>query len=88
MSQATRPQQAPDERITGPMRVLIESGITTRELAQKMHVSQSTAARRIREFHAARKLAFRMKVLVTAMYGLLTVSVLVIAAALATLAWG
>jgi hypothetical protein len=90
MSQAqTRPQPVlPEDRITGPMRVMIESGASSREIAAAFPVSQSTAARRIRDFRAARQRAFRRQVLVTAMYAALTVSAIVIAAALATLAWG
>jgi hypothetical protein len=90
MSQAnTRPHPVlPEERITGPMRVMIESGASSREIAAEFHVSQSTAARRIREFREASRVASRHKVLVTSMYVLLTVSALVIAAAVATLAWG
>jgi hypothetical protein len=90
MSQAnTRPQPVlTEERITGPMRVMIESGASSREIAAAFPVSQSTAARRIREFRAARQTAFRKQALVTCMYALLTVSAVVIAAAVATMAWG
>lgn len=77
-----------EERITGPMRVFIESGASSREIAAEFHISQSTAVRRIREFREARRLAFRKHTLVIAMYVLLTVSAVVLAAAVATMAWG
>jgi hypothetical protein len=90
MSQAnTRPQPVVSEdRITGPMRVMIESGASSREIAAAFPVSQSTAARRIREFRDARQVAFRKQALITCMYVVVTLSVAVIAAAVATMAWG
>jgi hypothetical protein len=85
----TRPQPVlTEERITGPMRVMIESGASSREIAAECHVSQSTAARRIREFRMAGQMAFRQKVLLTSMYVTLTLCAVVLAAAVATLAWG
>ena len=77
-----------EDKITGPMRVMIESGASSREIAAAFPVSQSTAARRIREFRDARQVAFRKQALITCMYVLLTISAVVIAAAVATMAWG
>lgn len=84
----TRPQPTvPEDKITGPMRVMIESGASSREIAAAFPVSQSTAARRIREFRDARQIALRKQVLITCMYAAATLSVVIIAAALATMAW-
>jgi len=66
---------------------LAQQGMTQRDIASLLHISQPTVTRRIREGVEARKTQ-RMLVTILVLATLFTLSVMAIAAALGTLAWG
>ena len=75
---------------TGPQAVLRlrrEQGLTTREIADRLPISQATVTRRIREALEARRSQHRALAM-TVMLILLTLCAVISTAAFATLAWG
>ena len=78
---------------TGPRRVLQlieEAGLTQTEVARELHVTQSTVSRwykQAREAVSARRERHRIWAM-TVMYAILTVCMMILTAAVATLAWG
>lgn len=61
---------------------LASAGLSTRQIASKVHLSQSTVSRRLRSLASQRLLVW-----IAVMCTLLTLAMLVIAAALASMVW-
>jgi DNA-binding NarL/FixJ family response regulator len=74
---------------TGPLAVLelAEQGLPQRTIADRLHISQATVYRRIREAVETRQ-AQRRAILINAMLAYLTLLATVATIALAALAWG
>lgn len=76
-------QREQPEPGTGPLLKLARRGLTTREIAAELGMSQSSVSRKLRQLAEARRRQFWFGV----MYTLLTVSAVTIAAAVASMAW-
>jgi DNA-binding NarL/FixJ family response regulator len=77
------------EAATEPQRVLHlhAAGFATREIGKLLNLSQSTVVRRLQDARTAEQIAARRQKWLAAMYVLLTLSAVVVAAAAATVAW-
>jgi DNA-binding NarL/FixJ family response regulator len=73
---------------TGPQAVLqlAEEGLTTREIASRLHMHQSTVVRRIKEA-SQQRIQQRQALIHTAVLALCVLCAIVSTAALATIAW-
>lgn len=87
MATVTEPKTDP---ITEPQRVLYLSraGLATREIGRILSLSQSTVSRRLREATEGEAAARWRRFWTVVMFALLTSSAVILAAAVATLAWG
>jgi orotate phosphoribosyltransferase-like protein len=91
MTTATDPRTDPSaEAVTEPLRVLYlkRAGFATGEIAKLLSLSKSTVLRRLREASEAEISARWRRISTAVMFTLLTASAVVIAAAMATQAWG
>lgn len=68
---------------TGPLLKLSESGLSTRQIARQMHLSQTTVRRKLARIKAWRKRQFWRD----AAFCVLTACAVISTAALATIAW-
>lgn len=85
---APTPQQHPpgDDALTQPLLELAEQGLSTREIAARLPISQSAVSRRLRRLREQNMMR-RRQFWQTAMYVLLTASAVTIAVAVAILAF-
>jgi predicted transcriptional regulator len=74
---------------TGPRAVLhlSEQGLPQRTIADLLHISQATVTRRLKEAIETRQ-AQRVRYVMLLLYSVLTMCAVIVAAAVASLAWG
>ena len=66
---------------------LAEKGLPQRTIASLLHISQATVTRRLKEAVEERQ-AQRARYLMLTLYSVLTLCAVIVAAAVASLAWG
>jgi len=82
------PDTDPDITDSGPQRVLElkQAGFTQAEIADRLHIAQSTVSRRLKDARQAREIHYRA-IARDLFLLLMTVCAVVLTAAVATIAW-
>ena len=88
--QRTEPLPRETGADTGPQQVLAltrQEGMTYRKVADLLHISPATVARRVRDARAEQRARYLARARII-MYAVLTVCAVITTAAVASLAWG
>lgn len=83
------PDTVPDLTDSGPQRVLElkEAGLTQAEIADRLHIAQSTVSRRLKDARQAREVPYRA-IARDLFLIVMAICAVVLTAAVATIAWG